>query len=337
MFFLSACAADPQSPQGTPQAIRMSPAPMITSTPTADIIALQQDLFTEREKRIKAEEGVQMKQATISALEDLHVAATITGDANKLLIAQTTERAFNTSVAGTSTSIPITQTAFPVMATIQGQNSKDRAAELKAQADYPKLLNERTAAEAYANTWQYYEALKMFLIFVAGCLGLMLAYRLWAGAVYKIRQLDKLGNDNPAPDPKLSDLLPIPAATPDNVIKCPADILVMLAEGIEYADADGNKKTLAFRQWGRSPVYKYLKDIRDFMTQKQADGKIFAIPAGSFGELDITNDGHGFLHMVIALKAPPAPYTCEDDSPLPHQPDNAQNTPLQPVTGVNNA
>ncbi len=82
-------------------------------------------------------------------------------------------------------------------------------------------------------------------------------------------------------------------------IPCPQHILLQFADGI-----CNDKKTLVFRDWLDTPVYKYMKDLRDFMHINRMSQRARG------GEFDIVDRGNEFLEFTRANNCPPPPYRC---------------------------
>jgi hypothetical protein len=238
--------------------------------------------------------------------------AQITADANRIELdrqslalqqAQITQGAEVLRVQSTQAASLVTQTAAPMVATQQARTIMLDLARKTEKAAEPTQLWALANAQNADAVIKSNIRLKYAVIFFVIVSSLFVAVRLIAMAI---------GATKPAPVVEtFSEFKPIPmVAEKENPnttnraeINCSDEQIVELAEGIEHQN-----KTLAFRQWSGTAVYKNLKQIRDFMVRKEIG---FAIPLeGKLGELHITELGHGFLNMCIILKTPPAPYKC---------------------------
>lgn len=82
-------------------------------------------------------------------------------------------------------------------------------------------------------------------------------------------------------------------------IPCPLNELLQFSAGV----LDRNL-TLVFRDWNRTPVYPYLKDLRLFFKRNRMADSI------SGGELIMNKKGIEFLRVTRADGSPPLPYQC---------------------------
>ena len=331
-LILTACSASTQQPQSTPAQVMAAgtPTPAQAYPATPDVGALQGELYAERQKLADAENIVNAKQAEIDRLERQRLEFTVTAEYNKSVEADRTQSAYSTNVAGTQISIPITQTAFPVVATIQAQNSKDRAAELQAQEDYARQLRERVAAEAYQGTWQYYEALKMALYFFCICLVIVLIVRFIVGTLYKWMLIEQAQRETPAPIVDLNaaeekePMHFVPVNGNPNQLKatqteipCPLEILLFIADEIT-----ANKKTFGIGQWVGTQAHKVM--VRGyFRLWALHEDMIIEVP-GKNGEVMIVEKGQMFFEDTSELREPPLPYHC----PPPSGEDAPNNPPI---------
>jgi len=228
-----------------------------------------------RQELISREDEVRSKQLEIDNLKRAELEFTVTAAAQTQAAEMSYMTATAQSINATQQAAALTATAYPTAAELQRQAVALVNSQLTAEAEAPQLLREKVAAEAYQSTWQYYEALKMFLEFVLGLLVIILIIRLIVGTLYKWVQLEKL-NEQAAEVMAKNDLLPIPKID-RNIIQCSNEQLVFFAEGVVN---DG--KSLVFADWTNTPVSPVIKGIRDFFAQTQADGKVFAIETSQF-------------------------------------------------------
>jgi hypothetical protein len=306
-LILSACGAMPQSIVAS-----LSTQALAVGTPTVNSAATLRVMGTALVDAQGSEREAQLK---IDALNRLNVDATVTHEANQMAIAAITERAHQVSIIGTQTSIPLTTTAFPVVATMQSDQIKREAAQMTNVAAQPTLEWARARADKADETIALDLAVKIafaaMLISIAMLCGLVAYFAVLddkrkEAAVEK--QVEKTKQDD--------GLLPLPAVSApetegdNNQVPCTVDQLVEIADGVitGVMTTDGVvKKTLAFRRWGNSPnVYKVIKNIREWMLEKEFVYKL----EGKLGELEFTDDGRDFLEEVVNLREPPAPYVC---------------------------
>lgn len=83
-------------------------------------------------------------------------------------------------------------------------------------------------------------------------------------------------------------------------IPVPLHILLQIADGIIE-----ESKTLVFRDWLGTDVYKYMKDFRDFMHINRMTKR------NRGGEPDLIKKGEQFLAFAHANNTPPPPYRCK--------------------------
>ena len=298
------------TPQPSPLATRIqdTQTPEPTSTPTVDSNATLAVMGTQLSS---AQEAERLAQLEIDNLNRKMVEATAAHEAGLLQIAFITQEVYETSVSGTQMAAVLTSTAYPTAAFLQSEMIRLEEKRIEARKAEP------THNWALADSLHAEEKIKQEIFFKWTVIAFVLVMTLWL-VLHLIGVLVRASRSQVEPEEEdteaeeaPSDPIPMvqakdnPNQTFRAEIDCTNEQIVELADGIE-----NQNKTLAFRQWAGTAVYKNLVHIRDFMKRKEIG---FAVPLeGKGGELHITEAGHGFLQMCLVLKSPPAPYKCLD-------------------------
>jgi hypothetical protein len=307
VFILSACGAMPQgiaAPMST-QA-RVLGTATVASTPTVDSAATIVIMGTAL---VSAQEAEREAQLEIDALERMNVDATITHEANDMAIAIITQRVYETTVSGTQTSIPLTVTAFPVVATMEANQIKRESAQMTNIASQPTLEWARARADKADEMVAIDLIVRIAFATLILSFALACMFFIWWGWQKNEREKAEETEEETS-QPIGFEPIPMAQVNPTNPnetiraeLPCTVEQIVILADGIVK-----DKLTLAFRQWVGTPVYPVLKDVRQFFKDH-----LFSYPlAGKGGELEFTTAGREFLEDIVTQREPPAPYVCRE-------------------------
>jgi hypothetical protein len=91
-------------------------------------------------------------------------------------------------------------------------------------------------------------------------------------------------------------------------VPCEKWRMLLLADGLI-----DNKKTLAFNQWTGTPVYKTLKNVREYLSAHELAYEL----NGKGGEMELYAEGVEFMQYIHDVRELPAPHVCIDRLPSP--------------------
>jgi hypothetical protein len=312
LFAMGACSALPEGlmqsdSEGT--ALPTQDLPTETPIPTATI-----------GHQATAHTALTAERASALTAESANLAvAKYTADAMAMELdrARITEAAGVLSALGTSQAINATGTAAPMVATQKAEAIAYDISKQTEVAHVPTQIYAEEQARLFVQNGERDANINFGIRIAAICMGIAFAIYLLAAAF-----ATAIKASNPAPVEQVRNLndeekqfQPIPmVADPKNPntthraeINCTKEQLQELADGIL-----NKRMTLAFNQWTGTPVYKNLKDIREFMQyHKPPMAKVLA---GKNGELTIEAIGEDFL-LECLNGEPPKPYVCLLPSP----------------------
>lgn len=281
-----------------------TPTPAATITPSIDYQATSIHAQETSQSAEKAAIAAQVELIAITAAnEALHAQETIS--ANDKAIAEANAQALSIQTTQTAhlTSFPATASQQAVNNTLTPAAMTQVSSQLTGTAQAPLLIIAQNNADSwwitfYVSTFALI-ALGVFMIGLGAFLirkpAILAAQSARADEEFEQEERQREDSQFEKEEGTESDSF----VRIDPNIPAPLSELLMLANGILDREL-----TLVFRDWGRTPVYQYLKDLRLFLKRnRMAD----SIPGG---ELIINTKGREFLRDSRVSGFPPPPYRC---------------------------